>query len=186
MHVTDLAINKSLGISLAPENSEHILEMRETPLLLNHIGTIHASVLFAFAEASSGELLLRHLGEAQNQFFAVLRTSEVKFRKPAHGALRAFARLADGTLDSFSSDLKSRGRALASILVELLDGNGVATIRRLKLPGRIFSLEQLLQISNRRCCGWPGSGWNGSRVNTTLPTIALAGRRNLRNERKRE
>ena len=84
MHVTDLAINKTLGMQLAPVGSDYILEMSESPLLLNHVGTIHASVPFAFAEASSGEFLLRHLGEAQSQVFAVLRTSDVKFRKPAH------------------------------------------------------------------------------------------------------
>jgi len=36
--------------------------MPESPLLLNHVGTVHASVQFALAEASSGEFLLRHLG----------------------------------------------------------------------------------------------------------------------------
>ena len=129
MHVTDLAINKTLGMQLAPEGSGHILEMPESPLLLNHVGTVHASVQFALAEASSGEFLLRHLGEAQGQVFAVLRTSDVKFRKPAHGALRASARFADGAADSLSAELASRGRALASVLVEIADAQGVVTMR---------------------------------------------------------
>src|SRR6188474_3504835 len=91
MHVTDLAINKTLGIQLAPVGSGHILEMPESPLLLNHVDTVHASVQFALAEASSGEFLLGHLGEAKGKVFAVLRTSEVKFRRPAHGTLHASA-----------------------------------------------------------------------------------------------
>src|ERR1044071_8013305 len=95
MHVTDLAMNKTLGMQLAPAGSNHILEMSESPLLLNHVGTVHASAQFALAEASSGEFLLRYLGDAQSQVFAVLRTTEVKFRKPAHGALRATTRFAD-------------------------------------------------------------------------------------------
>jgi acyl-coenzyme A thioesterase PaaI-like protein len=128
MHVTDLAINKTLGMQLAPEGSGHILEMRESPLLLNHVGTIHASVQFALAEASSGEFLLRHLGEAQGQVFAVLRRSDVKFRKPAHGALRASARFADGAADSSSAEPASRGRVLASVLVEIADAHGVVTM----------------------------------------------------------
>src|SRR6185369_16163353 len=115
MHVTDLAINKTLGMQLASAGNGHILEMPESPLLLNHVGTVHASVQFALAEASSGEFLLRHLGEAQSQIFAVLRTSEVKFRTPAHGALRASARLADGVAESLSTELSSRGGALASV-----------------------------------------------------------------------
>jgi acyl-coenzyme A thioesterase PaaI-like protein len=128
MHVTDLAINKTLGMQLAPEDSGYILEMPESSLLLNHVGTVHASVQFALAEASSGEFLLRHLGEAQGQIFAVLRTSDVKFRKPAHRALRASARFADGTADSLSAELASRERALASVLVEIVDARGVVTM----------------------------------------------------------
>ncbi len=128
MHVTDLAVNKTLGIKLAPADSGHILEMPESPLLLNHVGTVHASAQFALAEASSGEFLSRHLGEAQSQVFAVLRTSDVKFRKPAHGALRASARFANGIADSLSTELSSRGRALASVLVEVADAQGVVTM----------------------------------------------------------
>jgi len=128
MHVTDLAINKTLGMRLAPAGNGHILEMPESPLLLNHVGTVHASVQFALAEACSGEFLLRHLGNAQSQVFAVLRTSDVKFRKPAHGALRASARFAEGIADSLSAELESRGRALASVLVEVADTHGVVTM----------------------------------------------------------
>jgi acyl-coenzyme A thioesterase PaaI-like protein len=128
MHVTDLAINKTLGMQLALAGHDHILEMPESPLLLNHVGTVHASVQFALAEASSGEFLLRHLGELQSQVFAVLRTSNVKFRKPAHGALRASARFADGVADSLAAELSSRGRALASVLVEVADTQAVITM----------------------------------------------------------
>ena len=128
MHVTDLAINKTLGMQLAPPRDSHILEMPESPLLLNHVGTVHASVQFALAEASSGEFLLRHLGDAQSQVFAVLRTSDVKFRKPAHGALRASARFADGVADTLPGELAARGRALVSVLVEVADAQGVITM----------------------------------------------------------
>lgn len=128
MHVTDLAINKALGIQLALVGDGHILEMPEAPLLLNHVGTVHASALFALAEAGSGELLLRHLGDARSQVLAVLRTSEVKFRKPARGALRAFARFPDGVADTLTADLAARGRALASVLVEVADAQGVITM----------------------------------------------------------
>jgi acyl-coenzyme A thioesterase PaaI-like protein len=128
MHVTELAINKTLGMQLAPQGTGHILEMPESPLLLNHIGTVHASAQFALAEASSGEFLLCHLRAAQNQVFAVLRTSDVKFRKPAHGALRASARFAEGSAESLSAELSSRGRTLASVLVEVADSQGIVTM----------------------------------------------------------
>ena len=128
MHVTDLAINKTLGMQLAPAGNGHNVELPESPLLLNHVGTVHASVQFALAEASSGEFLLRELGDAQNQVLAVLRTSEVKFRKPAHGTLRASARFADGAAESLRAELGSRGRALVSVLAEVADAKGVVTM----------------------------------------------------------
>ena len=128
MHVTDLALNRTLGMQLAPAGSGHILEMPESPLLLNHVGTIHASAQFALAEAGSGEFLLGQLGDIQNQVFAVLRASELKFRKPAHGALRAVAGFAEGSTESLSAELASRGRALASVRVEIADSQGVLTM----------------------------------------------------------
>jgi len=128
MHVTDLAINKLLGMQLTLPSEGHIPEMPESPLLLNHVGTVHASVQFALAEASSGEFLLRQFGDLQNQVFAILRTSEVKFRKPAHGTLHASARFADGGADSLLAELSARGRALTSVLVEVADGQGVVTM----------------------------------------------------------
>jgi acyl-coenzyme A thioesterase PaaI-like protein len=128
MHTTDLVLNRALGLRLVPEPNGAILDMPESPLLLNHVGTIHASAQFALAEASSGEFLLRHLGDAQGQVFAVLRTSEVKFRKPAHGTLHASAKFADGAADSFSTELASRGRALVSIAIEVADAQGIVTM----------------------------------------------------------
>ena len=128
MHVTDLAINQSIGMTLAPEGRRHLLELPESPLLLNHVGTVHASVQFALAEACSGEFLLRATGFPHTEVFAVLRASEVKFRKPANGLLRVSARFAEVTETSLSDTLTSRGRALVSVLVEVFDLNDVTTM----------------------------------------------------------
>ena len=124
-------------MQLAPPGSKHILELPESPpgsergaLLINHVGTIHASVLFALAEAASGEFLLRQLGELREEGFAVQRTSTVKFRKPAapHGGLRASARFADTDASQLSAALASRGRASVAILAEVADAQGVLTM----------------------------------------------------------
>ena len=138
LHVTDLAINRALGMQLAPAGSDHIVTLPASPgeaLLLNHVGSVHASVQFALAEAASGELLLQHLGALQEQVVAVLRTSSVKFRKPAHvggggGELRAAARFLDTDAETLSTELESggRGRALVAVLVEVTDTQGVVTM----------------------------------------------------------
>ena len=133
MHVTDLALNRTLGMQLAQSGDGQLLELPESPLLLNHVGTIHASAQYALAEACSGEFLIRQLGELQSEVFAVLRTSEVKYRKPAHGLLHASARFAQnqpsGTGEgSVIEALGERGRALVSVLVTVSDMHEVVTM----------------------------------------------------------
>jgi acyl-coenzyme A thioesterase PaaI-like protein len=128
MHVTDLEIHKMLGMQLAAAGDAHILVLPESPLVLNHVGTVHAGVQFVLAEACSGEFLLRHLGGDPSRVFAILRTSNVKFRKPAHGELRASAQFLEKSRASLTDELASRGRAFASVLVEVSDANAVLTM----------------------------------------------------------
>lgn len=128
MHVTDLAINKTLGMQLAADGHAHLLELPESPLLLNHVGSLHAGVQFSLAEACSGEFLLRHFGSDPSQLFAVLRTAQVKFRRPAHGALRASARFVEKSAEALADELASPRGTLASVLVEVADANGVVTM----------------------------------------------------------
>ena len=128
MHVTDLAINRGMGMQLAPQGSDHIVTLPASASLLNHVGSVHASAQFALAEAGSGELLLQQMGAAQDQVLAVLRTSSVKFRKPAHGELRAATRFLDSDPETLSAELESRGRALVAVLVEVTDTQGVVTM----------------------------------------------------------
>jgi acyl-coenzyme A thioesterase PaaI-like protein len=128
MHVTDLAINQALGIRLAGPGGSAILELPESAILLNHVGTIHASAQYALAEAASGELLLRTLGEAGDEVFAVLRSSEVKYRNPAKGELLASARIEEREGSTLVGEISRRGRTMASIHVEVSDASGVVTM----------------------------------------------------------
>lgn len=59
---------------------------------------------------------------------AVLRTSEVKFRNPAHGCLRASAQFDGASVEALSRQLATRGRALASVLVEVCDAQCIVTM----------------------------------------------------------
>jgi acyl-coenzyme A thioesterase PaaI-like protein len=129
MHVTELAIHKLLGIELTSADDAHILILPGSPLVLNHVGTVHAGVQFVLAEACSGEFLLRHFGNDPRQIYSVLHTSNVKFRKPAHGELRAAAQFLDKSGASLMDELVAHGRALTSVLVEISDAKGVVTMK---------------------------------------------------------
>jgi acyl-coenzyme A thioesterase PaaI-like protein len=115
-------------MQLAPSGNGYILEMPESPIVLNHVGTVHASAQFALAEATGGEFLLRHLSDAHGEIFAVLRSSQVKFRKPARGTLRASARFVGGNADLVMTELATRGRTLVPVFVDVTDTSNVVTM----------------------------------------------------------
>ena len=93
MKSTDLAFNQLLGIRPAPEGTAHVLEMSFGDNVKNHLGTMHAAAQFALAEAASAESLHRHFGAMASEVFAVVRSVDVKYRKPATADLLAYADL---------------------------------------------------------------------------------------------
>jgi acyl-coenzyme A thioesterase PaaI-like protein len=124
--VTELPFNRFLGIQTAAEPSQ-LLQLPSGKQYLNHLGTVHASAQLALAEASSGELLLRHFGSAEG-IVPVVRRLEAKFRKPAKGAVTSTARATPESLAQLAAELKSKGRGLIPIMVELHDEAGAHTL----------------------------------------------------------
>jgi len=127
LNATDLAFNQALGIRAAPAGSAHLLELPGTPLVQNHLGTIHAAAQFCLAEAASAECLQRHFGAAVGDVLGVVRGVEVKYRRPAMGDLLAFGAPDDRTRDRLLTELDRRGRTGALILIDLKDRDGTLT-----------------------------------------------------------
>ena len=127
MKATDLALSQQLGIRAAPAGASHLLELPFTPLLHNHLGTMHAAAQFALAEAASAECLQRNFGELAGRVFAVVRGVEMKYRKPATGDLFAYGTPDEATRAGLVSELSVRGRTTAVILIDLKDRTGTLT-----------------------------------------------------------
>jgi acyl-coenzyme A thioesterase PaaI-like protein len=125
---TDLALNRLLGMVPAPSGAPHLLELPFTPALHNHLGTMHAAAQFALAEAASAECLQRHFGGALGEVFAVVRSVEMKYRKPATGGLFAFGAPDENTRDHLVNEMTARGRFGAVILIDLKDHAGTLTL----------------------------------------------------------
>ncbi len=121
MKPTDLALNQALGIVAAPAGAPHLLELPLTPLVLNHVGTMHAAAQFALAEAASAACLQRDFAAVAGSVFAVVRGVQVKYRSAAQGTLRAFATPDEFTGANLLSDLATRTRTTATVRVELRD-----------------------------------------------------------------
>ena len=127
MKATDLALNQLLGIIAAPAGTAHLLEMPFTAKLHNHLGTVHAAAQFALAEAASAECLQRHFGDAVGRVFAVVRSIEATYRKPATGDLLAYGAPDENTRSHLLAELAARGRTSALILIDLKDRAGTLT-----------------------------------------------------------
>ncbi|MCM2276324.1 MAG: DUF4442 domain-containing protein [Candidatus Didemnitutus sp.] len=123
MQPTDLALSQALGIVAAPPGSAHLLELSPGALALNHVGTLHAAVQFALAEAASAACLQRDFPDA-GAVFAVVRGAQVKYRRAATGDLLAYGRPDDATREHLAHDLATRTRASATVVVELKDRAG--------------------------------------------------------------
>jgi acyl-coenzyme A thioesterase PaaI-like protein len=120
MDVTAIPFNKLIGLADS-DDPRYLLMLPESEYFLNHVGTVHASALFALAEATSGMAMLDDLG-------AVVRKVETKYRNPARGVVYSAATLAeDKTL--LLAEIDARGRGFAHIAVELFDGDGKPLMR---------------------------------------------------------
>jgi acyl-coenzyme A thioesterase PaaI-like protein len=124
--VIELPFNKFLGIHLGSETT-HLLQLPSGRQYLNHLGTVHAAVQLALAEASSGEFLLRHFGSADD-LFPLVRRVEAKFRKLANGSIASTASAMPEDLARLDAELSSKGRSMISIMVEIYDESGAHTL----------------------------------------------------------
>jgi len=63
MNITAIPFHQYLGLEFA--EPPYLLQLRAQKHHTNHLGTIHASVLIALAEAGSGQFLMNHLGDGR-------------------------------------------------------------------------------------------------------------------------
>ena len=123
MDVLDIPFNKFLGLEPAEQGSDFIFKIEQKNEYLNHLGTIHASVLFALAEASSGEFLLRQFREYKLNVIPVVRKVEVKYSKPANGTVVSEACLIDSGIHDILNELNTRKRVIIKVKVDITGSN---------------------------------------------------------------
>jgi acyl-coenzyme A thioesterase PaaI-like protein len=144
MEITDIPFNKLMGLRRVQAPNPGILELEAEPHFLNHIGTVHAAAQFALAEACSGEYLLTRFADLAADHLAVVRKADIKFRKPAAGALHAVASVPDEQIRKLPGDVAAKGRAFVSIRVEVMDAQGEVTMQAV-LEWYLQKLDKSLQ-----------------------------------------
>ena len=123
MEITSLPYNKLIGLEETTSDGRKVISLNPTSQHLNHVGTIHACVLFSVAEAASAQALLDGFPALKEKAAVVLRTAEVKYRRPAsdtiHGAATIDAAVASAFLDRF----EKKGVALVSVSTSVRQGD---------------------------------------------------------------
>ncbi|TLD70585.1 DUF4442 domain-containing protein [Phragmitibacter flavus] len=120
MDITALPFNQFIGVERATEEGR-TLALPEGARYTNHLGTVHASALMSLAEASSGDALIRALGDLPIPIVPVVRRFECKFRKPARGRLTSSASLSYQVCSHLRQSIAAKGRATAEIAVDIHD-----------------------------------------------------------------
>lgn len=124
MDVLEIPFNKFVGLKKVCSSDGFIFKLEYKNDYLNHIGTVHASALFALAEASGGEFLLNQFKDQNLNIFPVVRKVEVKYSKPATGEVFSKASLMDSSVDKIIDELTSKKRVLVKIKVDIYDKSG--------------------------------------------------------------
>ncbi len=126
MDVTAIPFNKLIGLTEA-DDARYLMMLPAGEHYTNHLGTVHASALFALAEATSGVLLLGEF-PGRTDLASVVRKVETKFRNPALGAVYSTAAMA-GDKELFLKEIEERGRGFANVTVDLFDSDGKPVMR---------------------------------------------------------
>ena len=121
LDIIKVPFNLLLGIIQA-NNTDYLLQLNAKEEYTNHIGTIHAAALFALAEASGAQFMIKNFPtDLIDSVIPVLRKAEVTYKKPAKGVIVSNAKLKEGTIDQVVHDLQIKKRALLVTVVELFD-----------------------------------------------------------------
>ena len=126
MDVTAIPFNKFIGLEIS-DRPDYLMMLPARERFMNHIGTVHASALFALAEATSGLFLLQEF-EGRTDLGSVVRKVETRYRNPAGGAIYSAAALAGGK-EALSKDIEERGRGFINVVVDLFDADKKPVMR---------------------------------------------------------
>lgn len=127
MDVTKLPFNEFIGLKLSDEPN-YLLMLDDRAEYLNHLNTVHAGALFTLAEATSGHYLLGQFDELPD-IVPVVWKVEIKYRKPAIGAVYSNAAFLNTGKSEVLEALAQKGRVLLEVEVSLYDCSGTTVMQ---------------------------------------------------------
>jgi hypothetical protein len=137
MDIIEIPFNKLLGMKKAESVSGRVLQLESSATFTNHVGTVHASVQMALAEASSAEFLLEQFPGFAARYFGVVRRFDAKFKAPLDGRIWSKATISDEHSQRLLRMLAARGRGIVDVQVEVVDDENTV--------GMFASIEWFIQ-----------------------------------------
>ncbi len=126
MDLTQLPFNDLIGIDRS-DRPDALLCLHFDQRLTNHLGTVHASALFALAEASSAEFLMRCRGD-RDYISGVVRKAQSKYAQHASADVHAATKTSLDEIESAIAKVDAKGRALVSIDIDLHVDTGLNAV----------------------------------------------------------
>ena len=108
VQIDEIPFNALLGLQREPEGAEFAVSLPADRRYHNHLGIVHAAAQLAVAEAASGDWMLKNFGARANDFIAVVRRMETKFKQPARGKILGKVSVAEGAWEQLAADLVAR------------------------------------------------------------------------------
>ena len=88
----------------------------------NHVGTIHAAALALVGETAGGLALLAH--PKVWGLLLLAKGLQIRYRRPAHGAANASARVAEADLDAALAKMATDGKVDLPLRIEVKSDEG--------------------------------------------------------------
>lgn len=128
MNIADIPFNRLIGLQREPEGGEFAVSLPAGTQYHNHLGIVHAAAQLAVAEAASGDWMLRHFGARAEEFVAVVRRMETKFKQPAKGKVLGKATVSETERAHLEAGLAAKRALLFPVRVDVFDEAGAHTL----------------------------------------------------------
>jgi hypothetical protein len=123
-NATQLPFNRLIRLRES-ENPEYILKLESSEDYQDNLQSVHASALFALAEATSGQYLINEFSNNAGALLPVIRQVTAKYKKTARGCIYSKAALDGFWKDEVVEQLKQKSRIGITVNVNLYDEQGV-------------------------------------------------------------
>ena len=121
MQITELPFNQHIDL----QSDGDVVFLKQQPCLLNHVGSLHASVIHALAEGASGHYLILNLLPLFPHSTVLVKKAAIEYKRPAMQQCSAKADVNPATLQRCINTLKRRKRTILTIPVKVFCDNKI-------------------------------------------------------------